>query len=81
MVSVSKNGMIYSQGAACDAVFYIQKGRVKMTVVSSSGKEATVPILHPGAFFGEGGLSGQTLRVGSVTAMTDCDSCASKKEL
>lgn len=73
MLSVSKNGTIYSQGAACDAVFYIQKGRVKMTVVSSSGKEATVAILTPGAFFGEGGLAGQPLRVGSATAMTDCE--------
>ena len=73
MVFVPKDGTIYSQGAACDAVFYIQKGRVKMTVVSSSGKEATVAILHPGAFFGEGGLAGQPLRVGSATAMTDCE--------
>ena len=72
MVSVPRNGTIYSQGAACDAVFYIQKGRVKMTVVSDSGKEATVAILSPGAFFGEGGLAGQPLRVGSATAMTDC---------
>lgn len=73
MVSVPRNGTIYSQGAACDAVFYIQKGRVKMTVVSDSGKEATVAILSPGAFFGEGGLAGQPLRVGSATAMTDCE--------
>lgn len=73
IVSVPKNGTIYSQGAACDAVFYIQKGRVKMTVISSSGKEATIAILNPGAFFGEGGLAGQPLRVGSATAMTDCE--------
>lgn len=73
MLSVPKNVTVYSQGAACDAVFYIQKGRVKLTVVSSTGKEATVAILTPGAFFGEGGLAGQPLRIGSATAMTDCE--------
>ena len=72
MVSVPKNGTIYSQGAAFDAVFYIQSGRVKLTVLSKSGKEATVGILNPGDFFGEGGLAGQPLRMGSATAMTDC---------
>ena len=72
MLSVPKSGTIYSQGAACDAVFYIQNGKVKLTVVSKSGKEATVGILNPGDFFGEGGLAGQPLRMGSATAMTDC---------
>ena len=73
ILSVAKNRMIYSQGAACDAVFYIQSGKVKLTVVSANGKEATVGILNPGDFFGEGGLAGQPLRMGSATAMTACE--------
>ena len=72
-MSVRNKETIYSQGAACDAVFYIQKGRVKLTVVSESGKEATIAILNPGTFFGEGGLAGQPLRMGSATAITDCE--------
>ena len=72
IVAVPKNATVYSQGAACDAVFYIQNGRVKLTVLSKSGKEATVGILSPGDFFGEGGLAGQPLRMGSAAAMTDC---------
>ena len=55
------------------AVFYIQKGKVRLTVVSKNGKEATIGILNPGDFFGEGGLAGQPLRMGSATAMTDCE--------
>ena len=72
IVSRRNKETIYSQGAACDAVFYIQNGKVKLTVISKSGKEATVGILNPGDFFGEGGLAGQPLRMGSATAMTDC---------
>jgi CRP/FNR family transcriptional regulator, cyclic AMP receptor protein len=53
-------------------VFYIQTGKVKLTVVSKTGKEATVGILGEGDFFGEGSLAGQPLRMGSATAMTDC---------
>ena len=59
--------------AACEAVFYVQKGKVRLTVVAENGKEATIGILNPGDFFGEGGLAGQPLRVGSATAMTDCE--------
>jgi CRP-like cAMP-binding protein len=55
-----------------DAVFYIQKGKVKLTVVSQTGKEATIGILSGGDFFGEGCLTGQPLRLCSATAMTDC---------
>ena len=73
IVSLPKNGTIYAQGAACDAVFYIQNGRVKLTVMSKSGKEATVGILNKGDFFGEGGLAGQPFRIGSATAMSDCE--------
>ena len=64
---------ILAQGDACDAVFYIQKGKVKITVVSEIGKEATIGILSDGDFFGEGCLAGQHLRMASVTAMTDCE--------
>jgi CRP/FNR family transcriptional regulator, cyclic AMP receptor protein len=55
-----------------DAVFYIQKGKVSLTVVSKTGKEATIGILQEGDFFGEGCLAGQRLRLCSATAMTDC---------
>src|SRR5207248_9781139 len=60
-------------GDAADAVFYIQEGKVRLTVVSKIGKEATLGILGEGQFFGEGSLGGQTLRMGSATAMTDCE--------
>jgi CRP/FNR family cyclic AMP-dependent transcriptional regulator len=63
---------IFAQGDTADAVFYIQTGKVKLTVVSKTGKEATVGILGEGDFFGEGSLAGQPLRMGSATAMTDC---------
>jgi CRP/FNR family transcriptional regulator, cyclic AMP receptor protein len=63
---------IFAQGESSDAVFYIQKGKVKLTVVSKSGKEATIGILNEGDFFGEGCLAGQPLRRCSATAMTDC---------
>jgi CRP/FNR family transcriptional regulator, cyclic AMP receptor protein len=52
--------------------FYIQKGKVKLTVVAKGGKEATIGILNEGDFFGEGCLAGQPFRMGSATAMTDC---------
>jgi len=63
---------IFAQGDTADAVFYIQTGKVKLTVVSKTGKEATIGILGDGKFFGEGGLAGQLLRMSSATAMTDC---------
>jgi len=63
---------IFAQGDTADAVFYIQTGKVKLTVVSKIGKEATIAILGDGDFFGEGSLAGQALRIGSATAMTDC---------
>jgi CRP/FNR family cyclic AMP-dependent transcriptional regulator len=68
-----KKQTIFAQGNAADAVFYIQEGKVKLTVVSSDGKEATIGILSENAFFGEGCLAGQQLRMASATAMTDCD--------
>lgn len=64
--------VIFSQGDAADAVFYIQKGKVKLTVISEQGKEAVVAILGPGHFFGEGCLNGHSLRIATTTAMDDC---------
>jgi CRP-like cAMP-binding protein len=72
IVPFKKKQSIFSQGDACDAVFYIQTGKVRLTVVSQSGREATIGILSDGDFFGEGGLAGQAVRMGSATAMTDC---------
>src|SRR5690242_16407523 len=63
---------IFAQGDPADTVFYAQKGKIKLTVVSQSGKEATLGVLGEGSFFGEGGLAGQTVRMGSASAMTDC---------
>jgi len=70
--SFSKKQTIFAQGDSSDAVFYIKEGRVKLTVVSQVGKEATIGILNKGDFFGEGCLTGQPLRLCSATAMTDC---------
>ena len=72
-LAVLKKQGIYAQGDAADAVFYIQKGKVKLTVVSKVGREATIGILGEKNFFGEGSLAGQTLRMGSASAMTDCE--------
>jgi CRP/FNR family cyclic AMP-dependent transcriptional regulator len=66
-----KGQAIFSQGDASDAVFYIEKGRVKVTVVSDQGKEAVIGILGPNEFFGEACLVGHTHRMATVTAMTD----------
>jgi CRP/FNR family cyclic AMP-dependent transcriptional regulator len=63
---------IFVQGDPADAVFYLQTGRVRLTVVSKTGKEATIGMLSDGSFFGEGSLAGQALRMGAATAMTDC---------
>jgi len=64
---------IFAQGDPADAVFYIQEGKVRLTVVSKIGKEATLGMLREREFFGEGSLAGQALRMGSATAMTDCE--------
>ncbi|MGC2260601.1 MAG: Crp/Fnr family transcriptional regulator [Candidatus Sulfotelmatobacter sp.] len=63
---------IFSQGESSDAVFYIQKGKVKLSVVAKGGKEATIGILNEGDFFGEGCLAAQPLRMCTATAMTHC---------
>ena len=67
-----KKHTIFAQGDPAEAVFYLQTGKVRLTVVSKTGKEATIGILSDGSFFGEGSLAGQVLRMGSATAMTDC---------
>jgi CRP-like cAMP-binding protein len=67
-----KNQHVFAQGDVADSVFFIQNGRVKLTVVSDQGKEAVVAILEPGHFFGEGCLNGQRLRIATTTAMEEC---------
>jgi CRP/FNR family transcriptional regulator, cyclic AMP receptor protein len=67
-----KNFTIFQQGDLAESIFYIHKGRVKLTVVSKHGKEAVVALLGTGDFFGEGCLAGQPHRMASATAMSDC---------
>jgi CRP/FNR family transcriptional regulator, cyclic AMP receptor protein len=64
-----KRQAIFSQGQAADSVMYVQTGSVKLTVVNESGKEAVVALFGPGDFFGEGGMAGQTVRMGTATAV------------
>jgi CRP-like cAMP-binding protein len=73
VVAFPKKEVVFTQGDTADAVFYIREGKVRLSVVSNAGKEATLGILSEGQFFGEGGLAGQPLRMGSATAMTDCE--------
>ena len=68
-----KGETVFSQGKPADAVFYIQKGKVKVTVVSEQGKEAVVAVLGSDEFCGEGCLTGQLLRLATATAMTECE--------
>jgi CRP-like cAMP-binding protein len=70
--AVPKKQTIFAQGDSSDAVFYIREGKVKLTVLSKSGKEATIGILNKGDFFGEGCLTGQPVRLCSATAISDC---------
>jgi len=67
-----KNQKVFEQGDVADTVFYIQKGRVKLTVASEQGKEAVVAILEPLQFFGEGCMNGHKLRISTAMAMEDC---------
>jgi CRP-like cAMP-binding protein len=71
VVAYHHEQIVFSQGDRAEAVFYIQKGKVKVTVVSDQGKEAVVTILGSNQFFGEKCLSGQTRRLATVTTMTD----------
>lgn len=70
-LTLPRKHTIFSQGEAAEAVFYIQAGKVKLTVVSQQGKEAVVAILERGAFFGESCLAGQTVRTANATAVED----------
>jgi CRP/FNR family transcriptional regulator, cyclic AMP receptor protein len=71
IVEYRRSEAIFTQGDACEHVLYVQKGGVKLSVLSKGGREAVVAILGPGEFFGEGCLAGQAVRMGSATAMTD----------
>ena len=72
ILEFQKNQPIFQQGDVADTVFYIQEGRVKLTVLSEQGKEAVVAILEPGQFFGEGCMNGHKLRISTTTAMERC---------
>jgi CRP/FNR family cyclic AMP-dependent transcriptional regulator len=65
-----KGETVYAQGDVCKAIMYLQKGEVKLSVLSKTGREAIVAVVGPGNFFGEGALAGQPLRIGSATANT-----------
>ena len=69
--SYRKDQTVFSQGEIADAVFYIQQGKVKLTVISQQGKEAVVAIVGPGHFFGEGCLNGHPLRIATTRAVDD----------
>ena len=72
LVKHRKGDVIFNQGDPAEAVFFIQQGKVKLTVVSEQGKEAVVAILGANEFFGEGCLSAQRVRIATATAITDC---------
>jgi CRP/FNR family transcriptional regulator, cyclic AMP receptor protein len=72
ILKFEKNQHVFEQGDVADTVCYIQKGSVKLTVLSEQGKEAVVGILEPGQFFGEGCLNGHPLRIATTTAMEEC---------
>jgi CRP-like cAMP-binding protein len=80
VMAFPKKQTIFTQGDVADSIFYIQAGKVCLTVVSKIGKEATLGILREGGFFGEGALAGQSLRMGSATAMSDCELLRIDKE-
>jgi CRP-like cAMP-binding protein len=80
IVTFPRKKTIFNQGGPSNAVFYIQTGKVKLTVLSKTGKEATIGILSEGDFFGEGCLTGQRLRLCSATAVTDCTVMCIDKE-
>ncbi|HTK79050.1 MAG TPA: Crp/Fnr family transcriptional regulator [Rhizomicrobium sp.] len=69
----AKDSPVFAQGNPADAVFYIQKGKIKLTVVSAQGKEAVVAVLGAGEFCGEGCLAGQPRRMATATAMIECE--------
>ena len=72
IIEYRKNQVVYRQGDPADAVFYVQTGKAKVTVVSEQGKEAVVAVLGAGDFFGEGCLAGQLLRLATVSTLSEC---------
>jgi CRP-like cAMP-binding protein len=72
ILELKESQNVFAQGDVADAVFYIQKGKVKVTVLSDQGKEAVVGILGPGQFFGEGCMNGHKLRISTATAIENC---------
>jgi CRP/FNR family cyclic AMP-dependent transcriptional regulator len=80
ILEFQKNQNVFAQGDVADTVFYIQKGKIKLTVMSKQEKEAVVGILGPGQFFGEGCMNGHTLRIATTTAMEDCIVTAISKQ-
>jgi CRP/FNR family transcriptional regulator, cyclic AMP receptor protein len=70
IVEYRRDEVIFSQGDPCESVMYIQKGGIKLSVLSKTGREAVVAMLGPGDFFGEGCLAGQPIRIGIATAIT-----------
>ena len=74
IVAFQKNQNVFEQGDVADTIYYIQRGRIKLTVLSDQGKEAVVGILEPGQFFGEGCLNGQSLRI--ATASDSGNACS-----
>jgi CRP/FNR family cyclic AMP-dependent transcriptional regulator len=72
MLSFARKSGIFAQGDSTDGLFFVQKGKVQLSVVSEGGKEATLGILSDGDFFGEGGIAGQLHRTSSAVAITDC---------
>jgi CRP/FNR family transcriptional regulator, cyclic AMP receptor protein len=72
LIEYGRNRKIFRQGQPADCLFYLRKGKIKLTVTSKQGKEAIVSVLGAGEFFGEGCLAGQSLRMATAAAMTDC---------
>jgi CRP/FNR family cyclic AMP-dependent transcriptional regulator len=72
LIEYGRNRKIFRQGQPADSLFYLRKGKIKLTVTSKQGKEAIVSVLGAGEFFGEGCLAGQPLRMATAVAMTDC---------
>jgi CRP-like cAMP-binding protein len=80
VVSYRRGDLVFSQGDAADDIRYLQKGAIKLSVLSRIGKEAVVAMLGPGDFFGEGVLTGQTLRMGTATAVVACSVLSIEKD-
>ena len=72
VTSYKKNSVVFAQGDIADSVFYIQRGKVKLAILSPRGKEAVIAMMSPGFFFGEGCIAGQPFRMATASAMTDC---------